>query len=140
MTTGKRESGGCLCGNLRYTFAREAALSAHHCHCSDCQRVTGSGKATIIFVPTPALEINDAYRTYTVTGSGGSHVTRGFCPECGSQVLSYVEEMPDLRFIKAGTLDDSSWVTITSSYWESSAQPWSPVDASIPSFTGNPTA
>lgn len=132
------EKGGCLCGKVHYEFARDAAVSAHHCHCTDCQKCTGSGKATIIIVPTEALTINPDYKTYTVTGSAGSHVTRGFCPECGGQVISYVEENPAIRFIKAGSLDDSSWVTIASSFWESTAPAWSPVDTSAPSFPGNP--
>ena len=78
-------------------------------------------------------------KTYTVTGTDGAHVTRGFCPTCGCQTMSYVEEMPAIRFVKAGTLEDSSWVTIDSSYWSCSAQPWSPVDASLPAFEKNPT-
>lgn len=131
-------TGGCLCGASTYQFDSELVISSHHCHCTDCQKMTGSGKATIILVPTQVLEVNGELKTYTVTGSDGSHVTRGFCSVCGCQTMSYVEEMPDIRFIKAGTLDDSSWVTISSSYWSSSAQPWSPVDTSLPVFEKNP--
>lgn len=131
-------AGGCLCGKIRYSFPRDAAISAHHCHCTDCQKCTGSGKATIIFVAAAALDISEDFKTFTVTGSDGTRVTRGFCPDCGSPIISYVKELPDVKFIKAGSLDDSSWVTITSSYWDSSAQPWSPVDATLPSFVGNP--
>ena len=101
--------------------------------------MTGSGKATIVMVPTEALETLGELKTYTVTGTDGAHVTRGFCPTCGCQTMSYVEEMPAIRFVKAGTLEDSSWVTIDSSYWSCSAQPWSPVDASLPAFEKNPT-
>jgi hypothetical protein len=78
-------------------------------------------------------------RTYTVTGTDGGHVTRGFCPTCGSQLISYLEEMPATRFVKAGTLEDSSWVAIDSSFWRSSAEPWSPVDASCPASERNPS-
>lgn len=131
-------TGGCLCGKIRYSFPRESTISAHHCHCTDCQKCTGSGKATILFVPEEALDIGDEFKTFTVTGTDGSHVTRGFCPDCGSPIISYVKELPGMKFIKAGSLDDSSWVTITSSYWDTSAQPWSPVDSSLPSFAGNP--
>ena len=132
-------SGGCLCGNVRYEFAKSAVLSAGHCHCTDCQKCTGSGKATIVFLPTEALTINQDYKTYTVTGTDGSSVTRGFCPNCGSPVISYVEEVPETKFIKAGSLDDPSWVRAEASYWQKSAQPWSPVEASLPTFEGNPT-
>jgi hypothetical protein len=131
-------SGKCLCGNYQYQFDREQVISAHHCHCRDCQTMTGSGKATIIIVPTALLETTGELKTYTVTGTDGSHVTRGFCPECGSQLISYVEEMPDLRFVKAGSLTDSSWVTIDSSFWSSTAEPWAPVSADSPAFAKNP--
>lgn len=140
MTDGQTESGGCLCGKVHYTFPREAAVSAHHCHCTDCQKCTGSGKATIIFVAADALSVAGELKTYTVTGTEGSQVTRAFCPECGSPVLSYVKEVPGIKFIKAGSLDDSSWVTITSSFWDQSAKAWSPVDTAVPSYPANPAA
>jgi hypothetical protein len=53
-------------------------------------------------------------------------------------MISYVDENPELTFVKAGTLDDSSWVTIESSYWSTSANDWSPLDGELPQFTGNP--
>ena len=61
----KMETGGCLCGKIRYKFDREKIVSAGHCHCNDCQKITGSGKATIVFVPTENLEINDKYKIYS---------------------------------------------------------------------------
>ena len=131
-------SGSCLCGAVKYSFSKDAVMSAHHCHCTDCRKMTGSGKATIVMIPTKVLESSGQLKMFTVKGSDGSHVARGFCPNCGSQLISYVEEMPDIRFIKAGSLDDGSWVTITSSFWSHSAEHWSPVDPTLPAFPGNP--
>ncbi|MEP4486040.1 MAG: GFA family protein [Halioglobus sp.] len=131
--------GRCLCGEYHYKFDREQVVSAHHCHCKDCQKMTGSGKATIVMVPSGNLQTSGELKTYTVTGTDGSHVTRGFCPTCGSQLISYVEEMPDLRFVKAGTMDDSSWVEIDSSFWSDSAEPWSPADIAHTAFPKNPS-
>lgn len=133
-----QQTGGCLCTQYNYEFDQEQVVSAHHCHCRDCQTMTGSGKATIVMVPTEALNDSGDLKTYTVIGTDGSHVTRGFCPNCGSQILSYVEELPTLRFIKAGTLKDSSWVKIDSSFWSCTAESWSPVDADVLSFDKNP--
>lgn len=131
-------TGSCLCGNFKYQFDRDQVISAHHCHCKDCQKMTGSGKATIVMVPTESLQTSGEMKAYTVRGTDGSHVTRGFCPECGSQLISYLEEVPATRFVKAGTLDDSSWVNIKSSFWASSAEPWSPVDGNCHAFEKNP--
>ncbi|MGY9042054.1 MAG: GFA family protein, partial [Alphaproteobacteria bacterium] len=115
------ETGGCLCGKVRYQFERENVISAGHCHCIDCQKATGSGKATIIFIPTKSLQINKYFKVYSVIGTDGTNVHRGFCPDCGSPIISYVTEQPDLRFIKAGSLDESSWVKAESSFWRVSA-------------------
>jgi hypothetical protein len=134
----KSATGKCLCGNFSYKFDRDQVVSGHHCHCKDCQRMTGSGKATIVMVSTDALETVGELKTFTVTGTDGAHVTRGFCPNCGAQLISYLEEMPAMRFVKAGTLEDSSWVTIDSSFWSCSAEPWSPVDSSCPAYEQNP--
>jgi hypothetical protein len=49
-----------------------------------------------------------------------------------------VEENPAIKFIKAGSLDDSSWVSADSNFFSSSASPWSPVDKDIHTFTHNP--
>ena len=133
-------SGRCLCGDFTYQFDRETVISAHHCHCKDCQKMTGSGKATIIMVPDTQLQLQGELKHFTVTGTDGSHVSRGFCPTCGSQALSRVEELPGITFVKAGTLDDAAWVTIDSTFWSESAMPWSPVDEAKPAFPGNPPA
>lgn len=130
--------GGCLCGSFSYEFPRAAVVSAFHCHCKDCQKSTGSGKATIIMLPAELVKTNGALKTFSVTGTEGAHVVRGFCPTCGSQLMSHVEEMPQLRLIKAGTLDDSSWLTVNTSCWVESAEPWSPADGQGEKFDQNP--
>ena len=138
MTVNMTEKGGCLCGQFQYQIDREAVAGAMHCHCTDCQKITGSGKATICMVPQAAIKQSGTLKSYQNTGTEGSTITRCFCAECGSQVLSYADTMADMRFIKAGTLDDSSWVQVQASIWTSSAQSWSPADESTASFEKNP--
>jgi hypothetical protein len=131
-------TGGCLCGAVTYSFDRDKVVSTHHCHCTDCQKSTGSGKATIVFVPSDAVDMKGDLKTYTVQGTAGSHVKRGFCGTCGSPLVSFIEENPGLTIIKAGSLDDSSWVQVASSFWSDSARSWSPVDPTCDSVPQNP--
>ena len=91
-----------------------------------------------MLIPKDELKISGELKFYTVTGSSGSHLTRGFCENCGSPLISFVEESPDIRFIKLGSLNDSSWVTVESSFWSSTANSWSPIDEEIFNFTHNP--
>ena len=132
------QSGGCLCGKISYQFNKSEAISAHHCHCLDCQKSTGSGKATILLVPDSSLEIDGNLKFFTVQGSGGSHISRGFCENCGSPLISFVEENADIKFIKVGSINDSSWVNADSNFWSSTSNKWSPVDETIHSFSHNP--
>ena len=113
-------------------------ISSHHCHCTDCQKSTGSGKATIVLIPSSSVVIKGEIKFFSVTGKDGGHVNRGFCHECGSPLISFVEEMKEIKFIKAGSLDDSSWIKVKSSFWNTTAESWSPVDDEIDSFTHNP--
>tara|TARA_B100001559_G_scaffold79182_1_gene65758 strand:- start:310 stop:732 length:423 start_codon:yes stop_codon:yes gene_type:complete len=132
------QSGGCLCGKINYQFNKSEAISAHHCHCLDCQKSTGSGKATILLVPDSSLEIDGNLKFFTVQGSGGSHISRGFCENCGSPLISFVEENAEIKFIKVGSINDSSWVNADSNFWSSTSNKWSPVDETIHSFSHNP--
>ena len=132
------ESGGCLCGAVKFGFEKLNLISAHHCHCIDCQKSTGSGKATILMLPSKAIKMEGELKFHTTTTASGRNMNRGFCRECGSPVLSFIEEMPEVKFVKAGSLDDSSWLMIDSNFFSSSAHAWSPIDEDIPSFTHNP--
>ena len=134
----KCESGGCLCGAIKYEFDKSNLISAHHCHCIDCQKSTGSGKSTIIMLPAQAILMDGELKFYTSTTSSGRNMSRGFCQECGSPVLSFIKEMQEVNFLKAGSLDDSSWLKIDSNFYSSSAHSWSPIDDDILSFTHNP--
>ena len=53
-------------------------------------------------------------------------------------IISYVSEQPDIKFIKAGSLDDSSWLKIESNFWSDTANHWDPVDEKLPTFEKNP--
>jgi len=74
----------------------------------------------------------------TLPGSDGADISRGICEECGSPVISYTSTMNGIKFIKSGSLDESSWVEVTSNYWTSSANKWSKVDKTLTCFIHNP--
>jgi len=133
------QTGRCQCGDIKYSFDVNKLISAHNCHCKDCQRSTGSGKATIIFVAKKNITIEGVLKFYEVKGSSGSHVRRGFCENCGSGVISYAKEIPHIYYIKAGTLEDSSWLKIDSNFFTDSAHDWNRPDNSIKSYKGNPS-
>ena len=49
---------------------------------------------------------------------------RKFCSTCGSPVVTEIPAMPDMLFIKSGTLDDTSGAAPAAHLWTTSAQKW----------------
>lgn len=132
------QKGHCLCEQVQYEFDETQVGFGLHCHCKDCQRVTGSGKATVILFPLDAVNIKGEYKTYASRGSEGSHVNRGFCPNCGSQMFTFVDEIPGMVFIKAGGMEDTSWLSVETTCWTDTARDWSPADTDTMCFELNP--
>jgi hypothetical protein len=121
--------GSCLCGKVTYSCAAEPAVTAV-CHCTDCQKQTGTTFSIIVGVPTDALEVEGELSTYTTIGTDTEQpVARKFCANCGSPVMSAAEAFPQLVFIKAGTLNDTSWLEPQMHVWTDSAQDWFPLEA-----------
>jgi len=78
--------GGCLCGKVRYSADTEPVFIGV-CHCTDCQRFTGSAFATVMGLPAAALKTTGTLKTFTKAGDTGKSMHRRFCPECGSSVI-----------------------------------------------------
>jgi hypothetical protein len=70
------------------------------------------------------LTVTGQTKTFHDTGDSGKAVDRRFCPECGSPIVSEVAVMPDIAFIKAGTLDETQWLAPTMEVYCASAQGW----------------
>jgi hypothetical protein len=130
-------SGGCLCGSVHYSSEVEPVATAL-CHCKSCQRQSGTAFSTIAAVPRASLKVEGTLGTFNDRADSGKSVIRHFCPKCGSALISDVEVTPDLLWIKAGTLDDSSAFKPQMHIWCSSAQPWFKFTDGLPQFPQNP--
>ena len=124
------QTGGCLCGALRYEVTR-TPMAAYTCHCTHCQRLTSSAFSTAIVVAAEAFRLTGAAdpRPLRRTADSGRTATRWLCPECCTWLCSGPKPdtaaAPDsLVFLRAGTLDDTSWLRPTVHFWTRSAQPW----------------
>ncbi len=123
-------TGGCLCGAVRYEISAEP-LASRVCWCRLCQYL-GSGSPTVnaIFA-ADAVTITGTLKTFDGIADSGSHMTRGFCPECGTQVTSICAERPHLIVLRVGTLDDPSRVRPTDIIWTSMAPDWAHLDPTL---------
>lgn len=130
--------GGCLCGAVRYS-SDDDALTTSLCHCKHCQKQAGTAFSVVIAVFRFGLDIQGELTTYEDVGDSGQPVLRQFCGKCGSPVISDVVAVPDVLFIKAGTLDDTSWIKPDAHIWSEHKQDWLSVAEELKSFPRNPS-
>ncbi len=132
-------AGGCLCGAIRYQVSGEPAMVAA-CHCKSCQKQTGTAYSVLLGVPADSVKIQGTPKTYTESGTSGMPVDRKFCGDCGSPILSDAKAFDGLLFIKGGTLDDTSGISVGAEIWCDSKAEWSALDSEVPKFPANPPA
>ena len=115
--------GGCLCGAVRFRAAGEPVRTMV-CHCTFCQRLTGSTSYAESMYEIGAVEFRGeppsqySHRSDTSSRNVGVH----FCSKCGTTVSLTFERWPEYRAISRGAFDDPNSVSITSHIWTRSAQ------------------
>lgn len=131
-------SGGCLCGAIRYTVSVPIA-GLRACHCTHCQKTSGSGSSVNAVVPGAAFTITQGTpRHYADKADSGRTLFRYFCADCGSPLYAHRETSPERIVVRAGSFDDSSAMKITAHIWTRSARPWSHIDPATEQLPGNP--
>ena len=132
-------NGRCLCGAVQYSSEAEPLMTAV-CHCENCQQQTGTAFSIIVGVPIGSIvfEKDETLSEYLDHGESGRAVRRKFCNNCGSPIISLVDSSLGLELIKAGTLNDKSWLKPTTQFWCETAQPWVKIDNEIDAHDRNP--
>ncbi|HEV2650142.1 MAG TPA: GFA family protein [Rhizomicrobium sp.] len=119
--------GGCMCGAVRYEVSSEP-FAVMDFHCRDCQYASGGSHATVVIIPAAAFKLTQGTpKRYTVKGDSGQTVTRSFCGDCGSPLFSEPQS-GQIWVVKAGSLDDPSWLQVGGAIYTKSAQPWAHID------------
>jgi hypothetical protein len=116
------QTGGCQCGAIRYEITAAPEL-VYTCHCTDCQRLTGSAFSLGIVVPEAAFRLTGVEpRGLQRKADSGRVNTRLVCPQCGSWICGMPRD--GVNRVRAGTLDDTSWLRPTRHIWVRSKQAW----------------
>ena len=125
--------GGCSCGQVRYRLTARPLIT-HCCHCLSCQRQTGSAFAINMLIEADRMEIaaGEPGRVDAPRDDGSAQAIYR-CPAC--QVAVYSEySRPDVRFVRAGTLDDPSRVAPDVHIFIRSKRDWVALPDSVPAY------
>ena len=130
--------GRCLCGATAYRLMAEPIM-IYACHCTDCQKRTGSAFGLSMWVPRRAVEVTKGKAELHIsTTAGGRPRHVRVCERCGIRLWSEPLKLPEIAIVRAGTLDDTSWVRPVAHLWTRSAQPWFVFPPDVPRYETQP--
>src|SRR5215472_10182886 len=125
--------GGCSCGQVRYQLL-DKPMRVHCCHCTDCQRHTGSAFVLNAIIETSAIKIlRGKLRAVPVPRAYAPHdIYR--CPKCKVALWSDYGHRRQIRFVRVGTLDDPSSFRPDIHIYTETKVPWLRLPKGIPAF------
>lgn len=98
-------AGRCYCGAIRYEVSMAPVFNLQ-CHCRECQYISGGAPNLCLGIPQSGFHyLAGVPKTYTRQDLE-KPVTREFCGECGTHVVSRTPAAPELVLLKRGTLDE----------------------------------
>ena len=135
MTSSNLE-GRCTCGQVRYRLG-SAPMYVHCCHCTWCQRETGSAFAVNALIETDRIELLQGEpETVEVPSASGKGQKIVRCPECRVALWSHYAGAGELLgFVRAGTLDHPERISPDIHIFTSTKQPWVNLPGDVPAVT-----
>lgn len=131
-------TGACQCRAVRYQCA-VGPRSIYACHCTECQRQSGSAFGTSMLVPREAFAFTQgAPKSWVRISDSGRKVDCLFCPDCGVRLVHLPQHSPQLAIIRPGTLDDTRSIRLAGHIWTASRQPWFEVPSGSLAYDGQP--
>jgi hypothetical protein len=133
LPTDEFYDGGCTCRHVRYRMITKP-LFVHCCHCTWCQRETGTAFALNAMIETDRVKLlqGDINVVDTPSNSGkGQRISR--CPKCAIAVWgNYSGAGEAVCFVRVGTLDEPARLPPDIHIFTASKQPWLTLPAGVP--------
>ena len=125
--------GGCLCGAVRFELTAPP-LSAGYCHCTRCQRRTGTGSSISAFIDPGALHWLQGESLIKGWLPPADGAEKCFCSECGAHLFSRSRDGSRVG-IRMSAFDSDPGVRPSSRQFVAYAASWEPIpDDGLPRF------
>lgn len=139
MTEGETQDragiwGGCACGALRYRLL-DAPMFVNCCHCTWCQRESGSAFAVNAVIETNRIAVEGAVESAHLPTASGKGQELRRCMACKGVVYSHFAGAgPAIAFLKVGTLDQPALCPPQAHIYTATKQPWVVLAPGVPVF------
>ena len=128
-------TGGCLCGGVRFEVT-EPLVSAGYCHCTRCQRRTGTAASPSARIVPGSLRIL-AGEELIKAWRPPDGFAKVFCSSCGGALWSQSQDDPEVVSIRLGAFDSDPGIRPSARSYVAYAAPWEPIpDDGLPRHEG----
>jgi hypothetical protein len=126
-------TGSCGCGAIRFTISAPLAGAAY-CHCSRCQKRTGTAtQASAAVVPGSLTVTQGAEHLSEWVPDGG--FAKAFCSRCGSHLFARDPGREEISIVRVAAIDGDPGVRPAARQYVAYAAGWEPIpDDGLPRF------
>jgi hypothetical protein len=126
VVSGPSITGGCLCGGIRFELT-EPAPAAGYCHCTRCQRRTGTGASAQARIDGRTLRLLKGEELVKAWRPPDGGFEKCFCRECGAHLFSRSPDDPTRMNVRMGAFDGDPGVRPSWRAYVAYAAHWEPV-------------
>jgi hypothetical protein len=117
-------TGGCLCGGVRYELT-SPPLGAGYCHCTRCQRRTGTAASAQGKIAPGSLRVT-AGEELLRSHDPPDGFSKVFCSACGSALWSRRDDGA-VASVRLGAFDRDPGIRPAYRQYVAYAAPWEPI-------------
>jgi hypothetical protein len=113
-------------------------VSAGYCHCTRCQRRTGTAAAASARVAPGSFRLTAGRELIRDYDPGGGGFLKSFCVACGSALYSSHPDHPEIIAIRLGTVDGDPGIRPSYHQRVDTVAIWEPIsDDGLPRYEGS---
>ena len=127
-------TGGCLCGAVRFELSAPPR-SASYCHCTRCQRRTGTAASAQAQIDGAAFRFTAGDDRVQVWRHPDGGWEKAFCRTCGAQLFSRDPDDPAQMSVRMSAFDEDPGVRPSYRTFTAYAAAWEPIpDDGLPRY------
>jgi hypothetical protein len=119
-------TGGCLCGAIRFELT-SPPYTAGYCHCTRCQRRTGTAASPQARVDGNAFRLLSGEQELRSWRHSDGGFEKLFCGRCGAHLLSRNPDDRSQLSVRMGAFDGDPGIRPSWRAFVAYAAPWEPV-------------
>ncbi len=126
-------AGGCGCETVRFELTAPLLLAAY-CHCTRCQRRSGTASAATALITPGSLTFRSGEDRLR-TSWAGDGLEKLFCADCGATMFGRRRASGDIVVVRLGAIDGDPRIRPSARQFVADAAPWEPIpDDGLPRF------